>query len=131
MKRNQLRQQIAAAQDRKLEKVTAGTIPGWDFDVWLRQLSGKDGNDLSAVFTDTKTKSGEGAANVAFCDLLVVRSLTDEDGERLFEDNEIELVTSRGQDAVKVLTKRCMELNKLDKTSQDAQVKPSDSGPIS
>lgn len=131
MKRDQLRSKIAAANDRPLTKIEAGQIDGWDFDVYLRKLSGADGNDLSAVFTQTKAEKGEGAGNVAFCDRLLVRSLTDEDGVRLFADDEAHLINERGSDAVKFLTQKAMEINKLDKVSQDNAVKPSDSAPTS
>lgn len=125
--KEQLRAAIAAAQDRETIKVEKGAIRGWDFDLWLTQLSGEDGNEISALFTKTKTEQGEGAANVAVCNLVLVRSITDDVGERLFGDDEIKLITSRGTEAVSFLTKKAMELNKLDKISQDTAVKTSGS----
>jgi hypothetical protein len=129
MKRDQLREKIKQAKDRKIEKIPAGTYEGWDFDIYLRMVSGNDANEIGKVYSDSKAKDGEGAANIALTDLLLTRSLCDEDGLRLFEDNEVDLIKERGHSAVQDITRRALKLSRLDKTAQDDAVKPSGDAP--
>lgn len=129
MKRSQLREAIARANDRKVETIKAGTYAGWEFDVYIKMVSGQDAAELGKVYSDTKATAGDNAAQVAFTNLLLVRSIVDEDGGRVFNDDEANLIVERGHEVVQDLVVRCLALSKLDKKASESAVKSSGEGP--
>lgn len=76
--------QIEAADDRKHEDVH---VPEWDGTVRVRGLSGEDRDAYEAEFVDAKGKpAAQRLRNIRA--KLLVKCLVDEDGNRLFADNQ-------------------------------------------
>jgi hypothetical protein len=110
---------ILAADDLPRQKVA---VPEWGGDVWVRRM------------TFVERLAWEGAAiksdaiSSAYVELLV-RTVCDESGERLFGDNDQRLIEQRSPDAVKRLLDVALKLNPVTKAAQDDLLKNSGSGP--
>ena len=77
-------EQIVKADDRKHEDVH---VPEWDGTVRVRGLSGEDRDAYEAEFVDAKGKPATQRLRNIRAKLLV-KCLVDEDGNRLFADNQ-------------------------------------------
>lgn len=122
MKKSELKQMIEQVEDLH---VTSINVPEWNFDVYVRMLSGDDIDAIGTAYQVTKDKSGVVAANNAFTDELLVRSLCDEDGNQLFDITELPSLKKKNGEALKRIVKESLRLNRLDKEGQDSAVKTS------
>jgi hypothetical protein len=93
MDRNELRSLILEAQDLPTEIVD---VPEWDTKVYVRGLTAED---MDVYIRDT-TNEGQGFSWKNARALLVVRTVVDEAGERIFSDNDAGAVGAKSAQAV-------------------------------
>lgn len=110
--------EILAAEDVRLEKVS---VPEWKGDVYVRNLTGRalDAYQFSLAddkgeldFTDRRAK-------------LLARCLCDDKGKRLFNEQQIEVLSGKSADVLVRLFDIAEKHNKLDKESREAIAKNS------
>lgn len=73
-----LRSRILAANDIKVEKIA---IPEWGGDYYVKIISGTERDAFEEGYADQKMK--------AFRSRFLVLSLCDENGERIFKDEDV------------------------------------------
>ncbi len=105
------RDAILAADDRELEAVD---VPEWGGEVLLRALSGADRDAFELEAFGSK-QAGEGMRNVRA--KLVSRCIVDQDGNRLFEDADVEALGQKSAAALNRLFEKCRTMNGF--TDQD------------
>jgi hypothetical protein len=113
---------IARARDGNLTRVE---IPEWADDdgtpgvIYLRVMSGVDREAMEREWTAT-----EGIINKAR-EKLLVKTVCDENGERLFgdTDDDLAMLGTRNSDVLARLFTQSMKLNKLDKDSVENAAK--------
>jgi len=104
-------------------------VPEWNGSVFIRKWSGKD----RAKFLKASTKiQGEdvGANFDTIFDnmaLVVVISLCDEDGVRLFADEDQEMLAEKDANAIQRIYEAVLVLNALNQTAVQDSAKNSDS----
>ena len=100
------RDTILDADDRKLEQVP---VPEWGGDVTIRMMSAneRDQWETEMFNPDGSVKTDTAAA------LLAVRVITDEDGKRLFADDDIEVLGAKSTAALNRIFVAAKRLNKL------------------
>lgn len=97
---------INAASDIKVEKLN---VPEWKTDVYLKVLSGTERDAFEAGYTDQRMQN--------FRVRFLVLTLCDEDGDRLFDDEQVALLGKRSSLVLGRLFEASWKLNML---SQDA-----------
>jgi hypothetical protein len=98
------REQILAAQDLRREKVT---VPEWGGDVFVKALTGleRDGFDMSLIGADRKADLLGARAKLA------VRCIVDENGERLFGDDDVQFLAAKSATALERIGRVAQRLN--------------------
>jgi len=104
-----LRDKILSAQDAEMKKVH---VPEWGCDVWIRAMSGADRDKWEQSLTNNKGETDITNARAK----LVVFTVVDEKGDRIFSDEDILLV---GQKSAKVLTRLSNVATKLNGLTSD------------
>ena len=115
------REQIFGSKDLGLERQEVPEWPGEDGDpgvVFLRVLSGTDREAMERIWTETEEKIVPNAR-----EKMLVRTMCDEEGTRLFEDDDIELLALKNSIALDRLFRRSMQMNGLSKTSVEDAAK--------
>lgn len=118
------RQNILDAADRKQEKVH---VPDWGGDVLVTTMTG---TDKDAFEVDRFQKKGPDAdVNMRnFRAALVVRCVVDEQGKRLFTDQDAEALGQKSGLMLDIVYDAAARLNGLRKSDIDRLVKNSESG---
>lgn len=104
-----LRDQILSADDIQKERVS---VPQWGFDVWVKALTG---TERDAWENSIITQQGKNT-NVSLINLrakLLVMCIVDEDGKRIFADNEAETLGKKSASALNLLFETAQRLNAL------------------
>jgi hypothetical protein len=98
------REQILAAQDLRREKVA---VPEWGGDVFVKALTGleRDGFDMSLIGADRKADLLGARAKLA------VRCIVDENGERLFSDDDVPHLAAKSATALERIGRVAQRLN--------------------
>jgi hypothetical protein len=114
------RKSILAADDVRKEKVA---VPEWGGDVYLRVLSGTDRDHFEESYADQKMK--------AFRIRFLLLALCDERGERLFADDEGDILGKKSSVVINRLFEAGWKLNALsqeavDALGEDSPVAPND-----
>jgi hypothetical protein len=91
---------IIAANDARLEKVH---VPEWGGDVFLRVISGTDRDRFEEAYADQKMK--------AFRIRFLLLTICDEDGERLFKDEQSEALGKKSSVVINRLFEAAWKLN--------------------
>lgn len=120
-----LRDQILGAKDITREPVT---VPEWGVTVYVQELTGADADLLSQKYTEAKQSSQIGA-NQTFTDNLLLLTLVDGEGQRIFGDEDLAAMKGKSAEVLKALVKVAMRVNRFDKDTQDAAVGNSDAAP--
>jgi len=110
---------ILAAEDAKLEKVH---VPEWKGDVYLRVISGTDRDHFEDSYADQKMR--------AFRIRFLLLTLCDEAGERLFKDDEGDLLGKKSSVVINRLFEEAWKLNAftqeaVDDLGEDSAAAPS------
>lgn len=103
------RKSILAANDVKLEKTP---VPEWGGDVYLRVISGADRDRFEESYADQKMK--------AFRIRFLLLTLCDDSGERLFKDDEAELLGKKSSVVINRLFEAGWKLNAFSQEAVDA-----------
>jgi hypothetical protein len=111
------RKSILAANDVKLEKTP---VPEWGGDVYLRVISGADRDRFEESYADQKMK--------AFRIRFLLLTLCDDSGERLFKDEEAELLGKKSSVVINRLFEAGWKLNAFSQEAVDALGEGSPSG---
>lgn len=99
-----IREQILGADDRETQTVP---VPEWDTEVTVQALSGKERDAYEASLVDIveETRNGK-TVEVAQTNLensrakLIVQAVVDEDGTRVFSDDDVEAVGNKSGKAL-------------------------------
>jgi hypothetical protein len=112
------RKSILAADDVRKEKVS---VPEWGGDVYLRVLSGTDRDRFEESYADQKMK--------AFRLRFLLLALCDEKGERLFSDDEADVLGRKSSVVINRLFEAGWKINAFTQEAVDALGEDSPSDP--
>lgn len=113
---------IVAATDTKLNTVN---VPEWGGEVCLKTLTGSERDSFEESYSGEKMKNFR-------CRFLVL-TLCDENGERLFADDEADVVGKKSSLVINRLFEKAWQLNAFSDAAVDALGKdsPSDQSDVS
>lgn len=100
---------ILAVDDVRKEKIH---VPEWKGDVFLRVLTGTDRDRFEESYADQKMK--------AFRIRFLLLALCDEDGERLFSDEEADILGKKSSVVINRLFEAGWKLNAFTQEAVDA-----------
>jgi len=103
------RKSILAVDDVRKEKFA---VPEWKGDVFLRVLTGTDRDRFEESYADQKMK--------AFRIRFLLLALCDEDGERLFSDDEADVLGKKSSVVINRLFEAGWKLNAFTQEAVDA-----------
>jgi hypothetical protein len=112
------RKSILAADDVRKEKIA---VPEWGGDVFLRVLTGTDRDRFEESYADQKMKS--------FRIRFLLLALCDEDGERLFSDDEADILGKKSSVVINRLFEAGWKLNAFTQEAVDALGEDSEAAP--
>ena len=112
------RKSILAADDVRKEKIH---VPEWKGDVFLRVLTGTDRDRFEESYADQKMK--------AFRIRFLLLALCDEDGERLFTDEESDILGKKSSVVINRLFEAGWKLNAFTQEAVDALGEDSEAAP--
>jgi len=124
------RDSILNARDFGLKEVE---VPEWGGEVYLRKWSAKD----RSAYISKSVNVDEGGGHVNYETIFdgqvwaVAMSLCDEEGKRLFTDDEIDLLAAKNGDVIQKLCEEVFKLNGLAEKSVEEAAKNSESNPKS
>ena len=101
---------ILAAKDTKLKGPVA--VPEWGGDVYFRTISGLERDQFEDAYSEQKMK--------AFRARFLVLTLSDESGDRLFADNEIEALGQKSSVVINRLFDEAWQHNAFTQEAVDA-----------
>jgi len=105
-------------------EIWEGEVPGWPGGkARVRGLTARERDAYEMSFIDK-----DGKVNAKLKDVrasLVVKCLIDEKGNRLFKDNEAEILTKKSAKAVDFLASKARELSGISREEEDELVKNS------
>ena len=99
---------ILAHDDKDIKRIS---VPEWGGEVCIRVLNGEERARFESIFTEKK----EDLFKVRF----VACSLCDEDGSRLFKDDEVEALAEKSSRVINRLFDACWEHSCLASASVD------------
>lgn len=103
------RKSILAADDVRKEKIN---VPEWKGDVFLRVLTGTDRDRFEESYADQKMK--------AFRIRFLLLALCDESGDRLFSDDEADILGKKSSVVINRLFEAGWKLNAFTQEAVDA-----------
>lgn len=109
---------INAASDIKTEKVN---VPEWKTDVYLKVLTGTERDAFEASYSDQRMAN--------FRVRFLVLTLCDQEGNRLFDDQQIELLGKRSSLVLNRLFEHSWKINMLSAEAADEAGESSGGGP--
>ena len=101
---------ILAAKDTKLKGPVA--VPEWGGDVYFRTISGLERDQFEDAYSEQKMK--------AFRARFLVLTISDENGERLFGDNEVEALGQKSSVVINRLFDEAWQHNAFTQEAVDA-----------
>ena len=117
--------QILAADDLKSQKVAT---PEWGGEVIVKTLTGEERDSLEAAIVSSNGKSVvQNRENIRA--KLLVRSLVDEQGQRLFTDTEVSALGRKSGKVLDRLFDIATDLSKVTPSDVEELAKNSDTGP--
>ena len=112
------RKSILAANDVRKEKIA---VPEWGGDVFLRVLTGTDRDRFEESYADQKMK--------AFRIRFLLLALCDDSGERLFGDDEADVLGKKSSVVINRLFEAGWKLNAFTQEAVDALGEDSETAP--
>jgi hypothetical protein len=94
-------------------EIVTVSVPEWGGDVCLRQLSGAE---VSAIY-------GKDLNSEQVTQALVVASICDESGARLFSQEDAPAIFAKSYSSLQILITKALEINRMTKESADAAKK--------
>lgn len=125
------RDSILGARDFGLKEID---VPEWGGTIYLRKWSAKDRN---AYIGKSVNVDEDGSGHVNYEAIFdsqvwaVAMSICDEDGKRLFTDDELDLLATKNGDVIQRLCEEVYKLNGLAEKSVEESAKNSESNPKS
>lgn len=121
-----LRDDILQADDLEREQVH---VPEWDLDVWVRGLTAaeRDAYEAEVVQLDDAGDVHMDRQNARA--KLVVKCTVDEDGQRVFEPGDVDLLGEKSGKAVDRLFDAAQRLSGITEEDLDELVGKSENGP--
>jgi hypothetical protein len=101
---------ILAAKDTKLKGPVP--VPEWGGDVYFRTISGMERDQFEDAYSEQKMK--------AFRARFLVLTISDENGERLFGDNEVEALGQKSSVVINRLFDEAWQHNAFTQEAVDA-----------
>lgn len=101
---------ILAAKDTKLKGPVA--VPEWGGEVYLRTISGSERDQFEDAYSEQKMK--------AFRARFLVLTLADDAGERLFQDDEVEVLGKKSSVVINRLFDEAWAHNAFTQEAVDA-----------
>lgn len=101
---------ILAAKDTKLKGPVA--VPEWGGDVYFRTISGLERDQFEDAYSEQKMK--------AFRARFLVLTISDENGDRLFADNEVEALGQKSSVVINRLFDEAWQHNAFTQEAVDA-----------
>jgi hypothetical protein len=101
---------ILAAKDTKLKGPVA--VPEWGGDVYFRTISGLERDQFEDAYSEQKMK--------AFRARFLVLTISDENGDRLFGDNEVEDLGKKSSVVINRLFDEAWQHNAFTQEAVDA-----------
>lgn len=120
-----LREQILQAQDLERKAVE---VPEWNCTVWVRELTGSEGDDLEAETYKVRGKEVE-VNRKNFRARLLRRALVDEQGAQVFDAKDLELLGAKSSKVLKRLADIASEMSGISKKDEEDLVKNSPGAP--
>lgn len=108
--------EIVAAQDRKIIKVE---VPEWNGEVGIALMNAADRDSWENEVISFDAKGKVQTKKEFFRLKLLVRTLVDDRGIRLFSDEEILELGKKSSEVILRLFEKSMEVNKLSKSDAD------------
>lgn len=99
---------ILAADDARLEKMA---VPEWGGDVYIRVISGGDRDRFEDSYADQKLR--------AFRVRFLVLTLCDEKGDRLFADDQVDLLAKKSSVVINRVFEAAWKLNAFSQEAVD------------
>lgn len=114
---------IIQAQDLKKEKVLC---PEWGGDVYIRSLTGSEKEDFTASLFDydeqgVPTRKADYLTNIKVG--MLIRSICDEEGNRIFADEDAEELAGKNNIVLSRLDKVCNRLNGVNAEAVESSAK--------
>jgi hypothetical protein len=106
------RDQIIAAADAKSEVVN---VPEWGGDVHVKVMTGTERDAWEASILDADDK----VSKKQFRAKLLVQTLVDEQGKRLFTEADLDALSAKNANAITRLYEKASKLNALTKEDED------------
>lgn len=100
-------------------KIEPVNVPGWE-GLYVHEMSGTDRDDYEAAQSQAN-KSGRGLRN--FRARLLVRSIVDADGKRVFTDEDAESLGKLPSSEIIAIFDHAAELNGLAKETEESDEK--------
>lgn len=97
------RNQILGADDRQRVPFD---VPEWGGTVYLSELSAAD-----FIFWQSNNPGDDGAKQAEWVASIVLRSVVDEFGDRLFSDDDVTALQERNHTVLMRLFRECLKLN--------------------
>lgn len=101
---------ILAAKDTKLKGPVA--VPEWGGDVYFRTISGLERDQFEDAYSEQKMK--------AFRARFLILTLSDDNGDRLFADNEVEALGQKSSVVINRLFDEAWQHNAFTQEAVDA-----------
>ena len=111
-----LRDQILAVQDREIREVA---VPEWGLTVWVSAMSARARDLWEAEIIERRKAGGAGIYDNMRASLLA-RCIVDEQGQRVFGENDVALLGEKSAAALDRLFSVASELNGLSETDRKA-----------
>lgn len=105
------RKAILATNDLKSEVVH---VPEWGGDVEIREMTAGERAAFADLFAGDSVPTDSQARMVQMCAI-------DDEGERLFEESDIEALSAKSGSALQTLSQKVMELSGMDVSLEDAE----------
>lgn len=118
------KEQILQASDKVTEEVP---VPEWGGEVLVRNLTGKERDEYEASIT-LQTRQGVKVNLAQARSKLLVKTIVGEDGERLFDDKDIQLLGDKSAQALQRVFDVATRLSGLSKEDVEELLGNSEDG---
>lgn len=113
------RDEILAFQDRKTEVVH---VPEWDSDVRIMEMSAADRESFERLVLRVNAESNKVESDISnLRSKMVAISVVDEDGKRVFSDEDVQALSLKHHDAIRRIYNAAMNFNMMGAESEPGE----------